>query len=189
MHSLRYFSQTNQNELVVQARGYRNVSHIYDIIPLTVDDYANVFYYYQNQTYNDAYFGVASNIQCIATGVYQWGFSFVVTSCFMILNGLWFIGTYGVWIHMNRKSALCQKGRRLGKYRAAIDLVESINQDLGKGICAYSERELRDELNKQGGIKYYVECGDGDDPSHIGITSNRDTGPVKLRFGVPYGQL
>jgi len=44
----------------------------------------------------------------------------------MTLNGLWTIGTYGVWIHMNRKSELCQKGRRLGKYRAAVDLVESI---------------------------------------------------------------
>jgi len=90
---------------------------------------------------------------------------------------------------MNRKSALCQKGRRLGKYRAAIDLVESINQDLGKDICAYSEQELKDELKKQGGISYYVEHRDGDVPSHIGITSSKDRGLVRLRFGILYGHL
>ena len=90
---------------------------------------------------------------------------------------------------MNRKSALCQKGRRLGKYRAAVDLVESIHQDLGKDICAYSEQELKDELKKQGGIKYYVEHRDGDAASHIGITSRKESGLVRLRFGVPYGHL
>jgi hypothetical protein len=90
---------------------------------------------------------------------------------------------------MNRKSELCQKGRRLGKYRASVDLVESICQDLGNDICAYSEKELTEKLEKQGGIKYYVEQGEGDDISHIGITSCRGRGPVSLRFGEPYGRL
>jgi len=70
-----------------------------------------------------------------------------------------------------------------------VDLVESIYRDLGNDICAYSEKELMEELEKQGGIKYYVEQGEGDAVSHIGITSSRDRGPVSLRFGEPYGHL
>jgi hypothetical protein len=147
---------------------------------------AEVFYYYQNQTYPELYLINPDNVQCVANGVYQWGFSTNIIFVFMTLNGLWTIGTYGVWIHMNRKSELCQKGRRLGKYRATVDLVESICQDLGNDICAYSEKELTEKLEKQGGIKYYVEQGEGDGISHIGITSCRGRGPVSLRFGEPY---
>ena len=156
---------------------------------MTNDEYAQVFYYYRNQTYSISYFEDVENVQCVTSGVYQWGFASFTTFAFMVLSGLWFIGTYGVWVHMNRKSTLCQKGRRLGKYRAAVDLVESINQDLGKDICAYSEQELKDELKKQGGIKYYVEHRDGYAPSHIGITSSKDRGLGRLRFGVLYGRL
>ncbi len=155
----------------------------------TNDELVKVFYYYGNQTYYWNYFEDTGNVQCVATGIYQWGFASLGTSAFAILNSLWVIGTYGVWIHMNRKSTLCQKGRRLGTHRAAIDLVESIHQDLGKNICAYSEQELAEELSRKGGIKYYVEHREGDTPSHIGITSSKDKGPVSLRFGVLYGHL
>ena len=89
---------------------------------------------------------------------------------------------------MNRKSELCRKGRRLGTYRAAVDMVESISRDLGKDICAYSEQELKDALKKQKGIKYYLTLGDKDAPSHIGITSRNTIRPMTLRFGELYGQ-
>lgn len=62
-------------------------------------------------------------------------------------------------------------------------------QDLGNDICAYSEKELTEKLEKQGGIKYYVKQGEGNGISHIGITSCRGRGPVSLRFGEPYGRL
>ena len=89
---------------------------------------------------------------------------------------------------MNRKSELCRKGRSLGQFRAAVDMVESIHRDLGSEICAYSDRELKVELEKQRGIKYYVHRGEGATPSHIGITSRIDRGPVSLRFGESYGK-
>lgn len=146
-----------------------------------------VFYYYQHQTYYQNYFESSDNVQCVATGVYQWGFSITVTLVFCIMNSLWLLGTYGVWCYMNRKSELCRKGRQLGKYRAALDVAESINQDLGKNICAYSEKELVEELAKLDGIQYYVTHGDGVVPSHIGITSNRRKGPISLKFGELYG--
>lgn len=68
-----------------------------------------------------------------------------------------------------------------------MDMVESIQEDLGKNTCAYSEEELQAELKKQGGIKYYVEHGTDDAPSHIGITSSRDKGKVSIRYGEAYG--
>jgi hypothetical protein len=155
----------------------------------TNEGFVEVYYYYGNRSYGWDYFEDTDNVQCVATGVYQWGFASQGTGAFAILSGLWAIGTFGVWIHMNRKSVLCQKGRRLGTYRAAIDMVESIHQDLGKNICAYSEQELKEELKRKAGIKYYVEHGECDTPSHIGITSSKDKGPVSLKFGVLYGHL
>lgn len=154
----------------------------------TIDTPASIFYYYRNQTYAQSYFEEPDNVQCVAIGVYQWGFSITSTLIFTVINGVWLIGAYGVWMHMNRKSELCRKGRRLGKYRAALDLVESINYDLGRNTCAYSEKELAKELENMEGIQYYVRHGDGDTPSHIGISSGREHGPVVLRFGELYGR-
>lgn len=149
---------------------------------------AYTLYYYQSQVYDPrTYFGNPENVQCVATGIYQWGFSIFILAAFMFINAFWIFGTYGVWVHMNRKSELCRKGRRLGQYRAAVDLVESIQKDLGKNICAYSEEELREQLEKIGGIKYYVDQDSGDRPPHIGISSSRDKGPPRLRFGEVYG--
>ncbi|KUJ15194.1 uncharacterized protein LY89DRAFT_783392 [Mollisia scopiformis] len=146
-------------------------------------------YIFQNQSYNpQMWFNIPENVQCVATGVYQWGFSSSIVFAFTIINFLWFLGTYAVWTLMNRKSELCRKGRRLGQYRAMLDVVECIQEDLGMNICAYSEQELQEELKKKGGIKYYVEYG-GDDSSHIGITSAKDKDPLRPRFGETYGQL
>lgn len=147
----------------------------------------DIFYYYDNQTYYQNYFALSDNVQCVATGIYLWGFSITVTLIFSILNGVWVLCTYGLWCYMIRKSELGRKGRQLGKYRAALDVVESINRDLGKDICAYSEKELSKELAKLDGIQYYVRHGDGDDPSHIGISSRRRGDPISLKFGELYG--
>ncbi|CZR50152.1 uncharacterized protein PAC_00024 [Phialocephala subalpina] len=153
---------------------------LYQTSPLAV-------YWYQSDAYQESYFADGGNVQCVATGVYQWGFSHSITSFFVLFNTIWCAGTYALWIYVNWRSELCRKGRTLGQYRAAIDLVESMHQDLGKDICAYSEQELKDELKKKGGIKYYVEEGDGDATSHIGITSRKESGPVHLKFGELYG--
>lgn len=150
---------------------------------------AGISYVYQNQSYSQSYFWYPFNVQCIASGAYQWGFSGNITWGFAVVNFFWFIGTYAVWTHMNRKSELCRKGRSLGPYRAAVDMVESVHRDLGSEVCAYSDQQLREELQKQGGIKYYVHHSEGQTPSHIGITSSTDREPVSLRFGELYGKV
>jgi hypothetical protein len=91
-----------------------------------------------------------------------------------------------VWVHMNRKSELCQKGRQLGKYRAVVDLAEAIRYDLGNDICAYSEKELESELAKFSGVKSGVSYRDN--ICHIGLSSKEDSEALKLRYGDVYGR-
>jgi hypothetical protein len=97
------------------------------------------------------------------------------------------VGTYGVWVHMNRKSELVRKHRTLGKYRAAVDMVEAVHASLGRKICAYSDSEIEKELSRGPGIKYSVTQGKGNAESHIGLSSEND-GKFVLNFGELYGQ-
>ena len=152
------------------------------------DTPAYPFYYFRNQSYDFDYFQNPGHVQCVSNGSYQWGFSSVATLAFLVLNSLWIIGTYGVWVHLNRKS-LFLRTRHLGRYRAAVDMVEAIREDLGHNTCAYTDEELDRELKKQPGVKYYVDYGEGEAPAHIGLTSRPDKGMAKLNFGELYGGM
>lgn len=89
---------------------------------------------------------------------------------------------------MNRKSDLCRKHRSLGKYRAAVDMVEAIHDSLGRDICAYSDRELERELSRGPGIQYSVTQQKGNAMSHIGLSSVHDREKFRLDFGELYGR-
>jgi hypothetical protein len=145
------------------------------------------FYYYRNQSYDYNYFQIPENVQCVATSKYQWGFSTGVFLVFIVLNAAWVIGTYGVWIHMNRKSEFSRKQRSLGKYRAAVDMVEAITADLGNNICAYSDHELERVLRRGPGIKYTVTYGKGNELPHIGLSSEHNGEKLRLNFDELYG--
>jgi hypothetical protein len=150
-----------------------------------MNDTINAFpvYYYENDTYFFAYFQRPENVQCIASGNYQWGFSMVPTVWFMLINSLWAISTYVVWIITTRKSAF-GRVRGMGKYRAALDLSEAIVEDLGRDHCAYTDKELEMELKKTKGVKYNIV--EGETGASIRLSS-RDNGPVRFRFGEVYG--
>jgi hypothetical protein len=75
---------------------------------------ATPFYHYHNETYRVDHFSIPSNLQCVANGSYQWVFSSGAILFFVAVNSLWIIGTYGIWVHLNRKSLLCRI-RSLGK--------------------------------------------------------------------------
>jgi hypothetical protein len=140
------------------------------------------FWYFDNEEYTWRDFQDSSGLQCIPSGKFQWGFSSEVCLVFFCLNVLWAIGTFSVWVHMNRKCELCQKGRQL----AVVDLAEAIRHDLGNDICAYSEKELDSELAKLSGIKYGVSYRDR--ICHIGLSSKEDSEAFKLRYGDVYGE-
>jgi hypothetical protein len=144
------------------------------------------FWYFDNEQYTWRDFQIASDVQCIPSGKFQWGFSSEVCLVFFCLNVLRAMGIFSVWVHMNRKSELCQKGRQLGKYRVVVDLAEAIRYDLGNDICAYSEKELDSELAKVLGVKYGVSYRDS--ICHIGLSSKEDSEALKLRYGDVYGR-
>ena len=91
---------------------------------------------------------------------------------------------------MNRKSQFCQKRRTLGKYRAAVDMVEAVHNSLGRDICAYSDAEIEQQLRRSPGIKYVVmERTENAAPYHIGLSSVEDGEKFKLNFGELYGRI
>jgi hypothetical protein len=60
-----------------------------------------------------------------------------------VLQFIWSLGMYGLWVDACRKSQLFQAGRRLGLYRGILDLAEAIRDELGPDTCAYSDAELK----------------------------------------------
>lgn len=74
-------------------------------------------------------------------------------------------------------------------YRAAIDMVEAIRNDLEDNIYAYTDEELDKELRKRPGVKYCMEYGDEQKPAHICLSSTDDHVPALLSFGKLYGGL
>ena len=75
-----------------------------------------------------------------------------------------------------------------GNFRASMDVAEAAQEVLGKETCAYSENDLARELDRQPGIMYYAEDGDGDgDSGHIGLSSRR-RGRVMIDRSRLYGK-
>jgi hypothetical protein len=82
---------------------------------------AYAFYYFNNTSYPLEYFQEKSDVQCVASGFYQYGLSSGATMIFTILNNQWIIATYGVWICMVFHSTF-SRTRELGSYQAAVNL-------------------------------------------------------------------
>jgi hypothetical protein len=93
-----------------------------------------------------------------------------------------------LWLDCDTNSELCKKGRRLGLWRAISDISEAMREELGPNICAYSESELAEVLKNRPPIKYYVDHGTSQEPSHIGLSS-KASGRIRLRWDHEYGTL
>jgi hypothetical protein len=145
------------------------------------------YFYFEGQYYNWEYFHQADNMICIQTNNYGWGFSTTLVFYFYFLFGSWCVGTYGVWVHMNRKSEMSLKGRAMDKYRAVTDLSEAMRNDLGDRTCAYTGKELGQELDKIQGVKYVVTYETEERLPHIVLSSKSDSEGFKLEFGTLYG--
>jgi len=132
--------------------------------------------------------------ECIANQTYRWGFFTTFIKLAAIGNALWVVSTYNIWVHVNRKSELRKEGRRLGTYRAAMNMVEVVGEDLGPNICTYNDRELEKELRRRPPVKYDVlpltheNCTEGHS-AHIGLSRAGQGGAVKLTLGQTYGHL
>jgi hypothetical protein len=145
------------------------------------------YFYFEGQYYNWEYFHQADNMICIQTNNYGWGFSSTLAFYFYLLFGIWCVVTYGVWVHMNCKSEMSLKGRVMGKYRAVTDLSEAMRNGLGDRTCAYTGKELSQELDKIQGVKYVVTYETEERFPHIVLSSKSDGEGFKLEFGTLYG--
>lgn len=103
-----------------------------------------------------------------------------------IVNSIFLLGLWILWVDCDLNSELCRKGRRLGLWRAVADISEAMREELGPDICAYDEWELDDALGRKKPIKYYADTGGSVGPGHIGLSS-RKSGPLKLEWDHEYG--
>ena len=126
------------------------------------------------------------NFNCVAEqNIYEWGFSsewVLIAGC---LNSLWLFGLWILWLDSDTQSQFCKKGRRMGTYRAIVDIAEAIREDLGENLAAYSEEELAAALRQQSKIKYYVTEPKEDSLAHIGLSS-RKSDKIELSWDLAY---
>jgi hypothetical protein len=119
----------------------------------------------------------------------QWGFSVEWLTVTTVINSVWLLGLWILWIDCDTNSELCRKGRRLGVWRAVVDISEAVREELGPNICAYSEPELADALAKRPPVRYYAKHGTVDEPGHIGLSSRTPSkSRFRLRWNHEYGQ-
>lgn len=82
------------------------------------------------------------------------------------------------WIAIPKANS-AKIGRRMGVYRAIVDIAEVIRKDPGPNLAAYSEGQLAAALHQQRRIKYYVSESKSDSTMHIGLSS-RYSGRTRL---------
>lgn len=77
---------------------------------------------------------------CVSRRGYVWGFSSFLALVGLILEAVWAVGCYGLWLDADVNSELL-KYRRSGRgvLRAVLDLAESVQRDLGIETCAYGD--------------------------------------------------
>jgi len=83
---------------------------------------------------------------------YQWGFSFTLTFIFLILNTVWSIGMYAMWMDAHENSRVDRSGRETGgMFRSVVDLATAIQRNLGKAADQCSNSELEKRLKRSHG--------------------------------------
>ncbi len=96
---------------------------------------------------------IASHLSCQPSrSTYQWGVSFVLTFIFLILNTVWSIGMYAMWMDAHENSRVDRSPREIGgMFRSAIDLATAIRSDLGEAADQCSNSELEKRLRRSHG--------------------------------------
>ena len=132
------------------------------------------------------YLADADNYSCtVQNGVYMWGFSrswVLITVC---VTCAWLLGMWIFWVDADHNSQMSRKRRRLGTYRAILDVGDVLRGELGDELGAYSEKELRRAVDKVGRVKYRVSNVEEEGLPRVRLS----TGPsqkVKLNWGTFY---
>lgn len=108
------------------------------------------------------------NLFCVGKGEYAWGFSSYVTLAGLVLEAVWAIVCWAMWLDANVNSGLLKSRRRAsGFVRNALDLADAVNRDLGLRTCAHSDKELVEALDRCDDVGFTVVYEA--DHAHIGV--------------------
>lgn len=148
------------------------------------------FHRVSNVSYPWGYTDSLDNVHCIQGLRYQWGFSSALTITFLICNTTWLVGMWITWVSLQNKSQFAKKRRKIGKYRAAIDIAKAITHELGPNLSAFPDSALEAVLKKRSPIRYHVQerPGPGNEKfPGIGLSSENPGGDrVRLEFDREY---
>ncbi|KAL0260222.1 hypothetical protein SLS55_003906 [Diplodia seriata] len=99
---------------------------------------------YNKKVYGKQY--IKENGQCQPGKEYHWGFSYQLLFIFAILNLLWAISLWSLWLSTRGEYHV---QTRYGSYRAAVDLVAVARATLGDKVEDMSNAEIEKELEKK----------------------------------------
>ena len=116
---------------------------------------------------------------------FVWGFSSRWLFISSILLSLWLFGLWVMWVDADHNSQFCRKGRRMGHYRAALDVAAALNDEFGPDTGAYSDGQLYKRVKKMPPVKYVVEEDEQTLTGRIGLSTRR-SGRVKLHWNEKY---
>lgn len=107
-------------------------------------------------------------------GAYQWGFSLEVLLLVIVTHMVWSIGMFALWIDALRNSHLVRQGRKMGRWRAVLDLAESICGELVANTSKFSEKELEESIKEQRPVGYHIHQGQAgqDTATHVELRPN-----------------
>jgi hypothetical protein len=91
---------------------------------------------------------IAQNLVYQPSNDYSWGFSYLLLFISSILNTLWVLITFRLSESANKHRQTFKVGRRLGMFRAVMDLAVAMKRDLRPNASAGTEWKLRDQLRK-----------------------------------------
>ena len=101
------------------------------------------------------------DVYCVSTANgYAWGFSHYIIMSLLFVQAGWIILVFLVWTYAKPK-AVDENGKPIfrGPYKAAVELVKSMEDDLDD--LDRSEDILKQELEKTKGISVARKAGDG----------------------------
>ena len=116
---------------------------------------------------------------------FVWGFSSPWLFATGVLLSAWLFGVWVLWVDADHNGQFCRKGRRMGHYRAALDVAAALNEAFGPDTGAYADGQLYERVKRMPPVKYRVEEDEQMMTGRIGLSA-RPSGRVKLHWNEKY---
>lgn len=146
-----FLTPKNYNNTIDLEAPTLNISQYYDVqsgwSPVT--NTSQVLYYQPSQknTYNSTF--IKEHGVCNPEPNYQWGYSSQLLFIAVILTTVWAVGMWCMWVDAHYQSKLDLYGRRLGGFRAAVDVAQILQNEFDdtEDIDRLSDGTLRKRAN------------------------------------------